>query len=55
MVKEKNIVTNIILSIVTCGIYGIVWFIQMTDDARDVSGDSTLSGGKAFLLTLVTC
>ena len=55
MVKEKNIATSLILTVVTCGIYGIVWFIQMTDDARDVSGDSTLSGGKAFLLTLVTC
>jgi len=54
-IKERNIVVCILLSIVTCGIYGIVWFITMTDDMRFVSGDQTLSGGKAFLLTLITC
>ena len=55
MIKERNIVTCIILSIITCGIYGIVWFIQMTDDAAFASGDNSMSGGMAFLLTLVTC
>ena len=28
MIKEKNIVTQIILTVVTCGIYGIIWFYQ---------------------------
>lgn len=55
MVQRRNIVTCIILSIVTCGIYGIFWFISITDDARVVSGDTRLSGGKCFLLTLITC
>lgn len=55
MIKEKNIVVSIILTIVTCGIYGIVWFIQLTDDVATVSEDNSLSGGMAFLLTLVTC
>ena len=54
-IKERNIVVCILLSIVTCGIYGIVWFISMTDDTRAVSGDESLSGGMAFLLTLITC
>lgn len=54
-IKERNIVVCILLSIVTCGIYGIIWFISMTDDMRYVSGDQTLSGGKAFLFTLITC
>ena len=40
----------------TCGIYGIYWFIVLTDDARLASGDQQApSGGIAFLLTLVTC
>lgn len=55
MVTKRDIVTSIILSIVTCGIYGIFWFISITDDARIVSGDDRLSGGKCFLLTLITC
>jgi len=55
MIKRRDIVTSIILSIITCGIYGIFWFISITDDARVVSGDDRLSGGKCFLLTLITC
>ena len=48
--------TSIILSIVTCGIYGIIWFIGLTDDAKAASNDESMqSGGVAFLLTLVTC
>ncbi len=54
--QQRNITTAIILSIVTCGIYGIFWFIQLTDDVRTLAGDTqTASGGTAFLLTLVTC
>lgn len=54
-IKERNIAICVILTIVTCGIYGIAWFIMMTDDMRYASGDQTLSGGMAFVLTLVTC
>ena len=55
MITKRDIVINIILSIITCGIYGIIWFINITDDVRLVSGDTRLSGGKAFLFTLITC
>lgn len=33
MIKERNIVLCILLSIITCGIYGIYWFCTLTDDA----------------------
>lgn len=55
MIKERNIVTCILLSIVTCGIYGIYWFITLTDDAGRANDDPNFTGVKAFLLTLVTC
>lgn len=55
MIKEKNIALCVIFSILTCGIYGIYWFITLTDETNDVSGTPTASGGIAFLLTLVTC
>ena len=55
MVVKRNIAVCIVLSIVTCGIYGIYWFISLTDDVRTASGDTRLSGGLAFLLSLVTC
>ena len=56
MKEEKNIVVNVLLSLVTCGIFGIIWFIQLTDDAKEFSGDESMqSGAMAFVLTLVTC
>lgn len=56
MITKRNIVTCIILSIVTCGIYGIYWFITVTDDTNRAANDANgTSGGVAFLLTLVTC
>ena len=56
MIKKRDLVTSIILSIVTCGIYGIIWFVEITDDAKVASNDQTLpSGGTAFLLSFITC
>ena len=53
---QRNIATSIILTIFTCGIYGIVWFIMLNDDIRNASKNYGMpSGGVAFLLTLVTC
>lgn len=53
--RERNIATCLILTIITCGIYGIVWFIMLTDDVGYASDDQSVSGGMAFLLTLITC
>ena len=56
-VQKRNIVTCIILSLVTCGIYGIIWFVNMVNDVNTVCQDekSNQGGGTVFLLTLVTC
>lgn len=56
MIQRRSIATCIILTIVTCGIYGIFWFISLTDDTRALSNDFTgASGGTAFVYTLITC
>ena len=55
MVKEKNIVVCILLSLITCGIYGIYWFITLTDDVARVNDDTDFTGVKAFIFTLITC
>lgn len=56
MIEKRNLAMYIILTIVTCGIFGIYWFIMLTDDSNLASGDNTSpSGPVAFLLTLVTC
>ena len=49
MIQQRNIAVCIILSIVTCGIYGIYWFIVLSNDTN------TVSGGVAFVLSLITC
>lgn len=55
-IQQRDVALSIILTIITCGIYGVYWFIVMSDDAKTASDDDTLpSGGMAFLLTLVTC
>lgn len=56
MIKNRNIVLCVILSIITCGIYGIYWFIVMTNDVKTAAEDTKIaSGGMAFFLTLITC
>lgn len=55
MIKERNIVVCILLSIITCGIYGIYWYITLTDDVSRANEDPNFTGVKSFLLTLVTC
>ncbi|MCM1244471.1 MAG: DUF4234 domain-containing protein [Roseburia sp.] len=55
MVKERNIALCIILSLVTCGIYGIYWFVTLTDDTNTIAGEPGTSGVMAFVLTIITC
>ena len=55
-IQNRNLAMYIVLSIVTCGLFGIYWFIVVTDDVKSIVNDNqTPSGGVAFLLKLVTC
>ena len=54
-IKNRNIAVCIILSIITLGIYGLYWFVVMTDESNALApNNATTSGGKALLLTIVT-
>lgn len=56
MVQQRNIALCIVFSIITCGIYGIYWFVKLTDEANSISSQNqTASGGLAFLFSLITC
>ncbi|MBR2480627.1 MAG: DUF4234 domain-containing protein [Clostridia bacterium] len=56
MVEKRSIAKAIILSIITFGIYEIYWFIKMTNEVADITGDhNNASGGMAFFLTIITC
>lgn len=55
-VKNRNIALCIVLSIITCGIYGIYWLVCLVDDLNVASGRTgDTSGGMVFLLSLITC
>ena len=54
-IEERNIAMVIILSFITCGIYGIYWFVKMTDEAKQLSSSDNAGGGLAFVYTLITC
>ena len=55
-IQPRNIVTAIIFTILTCGIYSIYWFIVMTDELnRLTKEENDMSGGLSFVLTLITC
>lgn len=55
-ITKRSIVTAIILSVVTCGIYGIYWFICLTNEVNQASGEpQATSGAMAFLFNLLTC
>lgn len=53
---QRSIPLYIVLSIITCGIFGIVWFVMLTDDLNELTGDpNAQSGIVTWLLSLVTC
>ena len=56
MIRKQSLAKCIILSIVTCGIYSLIWFYNMTEDVVS-AGNRTYktSPGTALLLSFVTC
>ena len=54
--ERKNIVTCIILFIVTCGFYSIYWLYCIISDINTISGDpDSMSPIVVILLSYVTC
>lgn len=56
MLQKKSIPLCIILSLVTCGIYGLYWLVCLANDINTASGrDNDTSGGMVLLLSIITC
>lgn len=51
-IKERNVVTAVILTVVTCGIYGIYWAICMAREAVSVK-DPADNGMLEIILMIV--
>ncbi|MFV0254936.1 MAG: DUF4234 domain-containing protein [Erysipelotrichaceae bacterium] len=56
MVRKKNIVSAVLLSIFTCGLYFWYWVICLTNDIAILKNDNKYrSGGLVVFLSLFTC
>ena len=55
MLVRRNVPLCIVLSILTCGIYEMYWFVCVTNETDAVSGQPGPGGGLSLLLTIVTC
>lgn len=54
-IQKRSVALAVVLSLITCGIYGIFWFVSMTDESNILSDEKTASGGMAILYSLITC
>lgn len=55
-IKKREIVLAIVLSIVTCGIYGLIWEISLVNDLNKASdNEKDTNGITVLLLSIVTC
>ncbi len=55
-ITPRSIPVCVILSIITCGIYGIYWMIKLNDEINLLAGDpGATSGGMVFLFSIITC
>ncbi len=54
--KEKNIIVQIILTLVTCGVYGFFWLASMGDEIAEICPEEyNTRGWTVVLYTLLTC
>ena len=55
-VKPRELVKAILLTIFTCGIYGIYWFISITNELNALTDrNQDTRGGMCYLLGILTC
>ncbi|MCH5172088.1 MAG: DUF4234 domain-containing protein [Erysipelotrichales bacterium] len=54
MITKRDLVTCILLTIVTFGIYGLIWFFRLSEDLRKLTGDSKFEGLKCLVLNIIT-
>lgn len=53
--EVRNPVTVLLLTMFTCGIYGIIWFFAVCDDVNKGLGREEFNAAKELGLSIVTC
>ncbi len=54
-VSERSLPLYIVLSVLTCGLFSIYWFIVLAGDIRRLRGGTKPNGVTDYLLGLITC
>ena len=54
-ISERNIVLAIILTIITCGIYGLYWQVKLNNELLQLSRKDGPGGVAVIFLTIITC
>ncbi len=52
---KRNVISCFLLTIVTCGLYGLYWMVVLTDDVNYLSEEDSTSGIASLLLVIITC
>lgn len=56
MVIPRSIVLAIILTLITCGLYGLYWMCKVNDELNLLAGnDRGTSGGMVVVFEIITC
>jgi hypothetical protein len=55
MIKQRSVAMVIILTLITCGIYGLYWMYAITEELSHATNDPNFSGAKALIFLLLTC
>lgn len=56
VMEKRNLALYIVLSIVTCGIFSLIWLVMLVDDIRELANEKDgMSGGTVLILSIVTC
>lgn len=53
--KHRSVGMSVFFTIITCGIYGLYWFVCLTDESNECTGRGVTTGGMALLFSIITC
>jgi len=54
LIEKRSVATSIILTLITCGIYGIYWEYKLLDSLYKANNQNS-SAGMDILLGIITC
>ena len=55
-IEKRDVALSVILTFITCGLYGLYWMYKLTEEIHALSGKPrTPDGGTVVLYTILTC